>query len=167
LVDYMCDGNPSWLPFSVECERAAFMDGFANFIQSVYRWKRNATDAYHGDLWMNKPDPRCPPHNPLVPNINHRLAGCNTRGFWRVFVTRSLGQILSAMDSYPFCVNIAGDNHCENERWMFGPLNGQIAGFVLDPNAQNWKDFWYNWEINGGVNLDPASTWAGLKDGEL
>jgi hypothetical protein len=164
-LDYMCDGLPSWAPGTLECERAAFMDGFADFTLALYKWQRDATGARQKGYDLAVPSAFCPPHVPGTPNTNHRQARCNTRGFWRMYSTRTFGKILQAMDAYPFCVNLFNDNHCENERWMIG--FGAPGLLTADPNAQNWKDFCYNWETSVGTSTDSVSVWAGLKDGEL
>jgi hypothetical protein len=158
--DYMCDGTTGWDPDSLECERAAFMEGFADFIFAVYTWRRLANDAYQHYYWLAASDAKCPPHDPANPNNNHRMAQCNTRGLWAVYRANSLGKILKAVDSYfPACVAF-NDNHCENERY-YGPL------LLQDRDAQNWKDFWYNWELANGTSLNSITNTVGLQWSEL
>jgi hypothetical protein len=43
-IDYGCDGVvvPAWADFSNECERAAFNEGFAHFIGSLWLWSESA-----------------------------------------------------------------------------------------------------------------------------
>jgi hypothetical protein len=156
LIDYLCDGVTSWKPWTQECERAAFMDGFADFIAALYKWKKTSTDSYQRGYWLAPPDTKCPPHDPNVTNSNHDYAQCNTRGFWRVYRQISLGKILNAIDYYPLCAIQANDNHCSNERCI-----GVLP--VLDPDAINWYDFRYNWELANGTSITSATDWAGLR----
>jgi hypothetical protein len=152
-----CDQQPSWSAFSVECERAAFMDGFADFILAIYKWNRSSMSAYQKGYSLAVPDSQCPPNDPNDPNLfiaNHQKVGCNTRALWRVYRLNSLGKILKALDSYQVGCSVFFDNHCENERFEFPP--------IFDNHAKNWYDFWYNWELANGTGLNSITNWAGV-----
>jgi hypothetical protein len=171
-LDYNCDGvlSPSWTRTSIECERAAAMDGFADFFVAVYLWDplhqtvSNATlTTFAPIIQLQFSDVRCPSFFVAPVSTNHNMAMCNTRGFYKIFSTTSLGTVINTLMSYPANCNDLDDNHCGDERFMFQlvPL-----GVTVDLNAQNWADFAYNYQIYTGLSPYALTRWAGLQGSE-
>jgi hypothetical protein len=148
FLDYACDNVviPSHSWDSLECEKAAWNEGFAHLAGAAWMWARTA--------------PR-----PVIPEdeangFDLESEGCDTpsvgnectqaKALWDIYdsrtgdddgiVDRSMVSITQVLRGYPdFCiVPIVSDNRCSNEGDPLG-LNG------FDFNALNHRDFRGNW----------------------
>lgn len=147
FLDYMCfDGDPTHSFISLECEKAAWNEGLANFMATAWMWARSA------------PNPRIPVfangsfnlESDACTNPGRNNEGCQAKALWDIYDSRigdddgisnrSMISITQVLRGYPDnCLfPFPGDNNCSNEGSPLG-LNS------FDLNALNHFDFRANW----------------------
>jgi hypothetical protein len=165
-VDYSCFlGDPgtgestdlTWSQHQRECEKAAFMEGFADFHASLWMWLRTAVPT------------QCPGDQPRIPrgidvypleNLGvcnngtgdtHNFPLCVTRALWDVVDSHAndgdgidmsngdldLSDMVGAFRAYPRCAYSCWftGNRCNTEGWPWEP------SCPVDTHGNNWKDF--------------------------
>jgi hypothetical protein len=155
FLDYMCDGNPTHSWTSLECEKAAWNEGFAHFVAATWMWARTA--------------PR--PVIPVTPTgfdlesgscttPGRANEGCQAKALWDIYdsragdddgiLNRTLLSITNVLRGYPdLCIfPFPGDNNCSNEGYPYGPN-------TYDLNALNFWDFRANWAVTIGAAQVP------------
>jgi hypothetical protein len=159
VAHYNCDGVTGWTQLSLECERAAFADGWANFIAEVWMW---SPKTYAGVLYADTPRSgggfsRLPlwqaigsPNGCPLDNMNHRRPFCNSRALYSLYSASYTNfdayTILSSLDAYPS----GSCNHCNDE-------GSWLANF----NANNWFDYRWNF-LGGGNGISSINTIFGM-----
>jgi hypothetical protein len=146
-TDYFCDSfGSSWSAFSSECERAAFADGFADFMAAMWmcnpkvvstaNLEASPRDGAQGESFYS-PGQCCSTYTD-----GHYRPMCNTKSLWRSYRASwgSFARVMLTMTAYDrTCVIF--QNHCANEGY---------APPFHDADSVNWYDFMWNWETNGG-----------------
>ena len=144
--DFACDGVvvPAHSFNSIECQKAAWNEGFAHFVAAAWMWARNAADPViprNGSF--NLESDTCP-----TPSVGNECS--HAKALWDIYDNpvgdddgignRNMASITSVLRGYPdFCIFPAvSDNHCSNEGDPLG-LNS------FDLNALNHLDFRANW----------------------
>jgi hypothetical protein len=169
--DYDCDGASGWDMTTNECQRAAFADGFAEFFASLWMWKPKTLNTGNNEYrWKDGVRWLLP--DTVAANINCTNTGstnagqalCNMRALWRVYRagnSNELRTILDTMRNYVQDCDTCGDNHCADEDC--DDSNGPSCWFPAlcnDRNANNWKDFEYNYDAGPGLvnvlNITPT-----------
>jgi hypothetical protein len=162
FLDYACDGViiPSHSWDSVECQKAAWNEGFAHVAGAAWMWARTAPspiipeDEANG---FNLESELCD-----SPNVGNECS--HAKALWDIYdgrtgdddgiTTRSMVSITQVLRGYPdFCLfPLPGDNRCSNEGSP-GGLNS------FDFNALNHLDFRGNWStVLGTAQLPQIDT---------
>lgn len=148
FLDYMCfDANPTHSWTSLECEKAAWNEGFANMVAAAWMWARSAPRPVIPvtAAGFNLESGAC-----TTPGRNNE--GCQAKALWDIYdsrtgdddgiTDRAMGSITRVLRAYPdHCLF---DNRCSNEGDPLG-LN------ALDLNALNHLDFRGNWSAELGT----------------
>jgi hypothetical protein len=160
--DYDCDGQTGWDITTNECQRAAYADGFAEFIASLWMWRPKTLSTGNveyrykdGQKWIlpntNGPNENCT----NLGSINANKVLCNMRALWRVYRAGNANELrtmLDAMKSYIQDCDTCGDNHCADEDC--DDDNGPsccVPAFCNDRDANNWRDFEWNYDAGPGL----------------
>lgn len=155
FADYMCDGNPTHSWTSLECEKAAWNEGFAHFAAAAWMWARTAPSPIIPvtAAGFNLESGSC-----TAPGRQNE--GCQAKALWDIYdsrtgdddgiTNRSLVSISQVLRGYPDnCLfPLPGDNNCSNEGNPLG-LNS------FDFNALNHLDFRANWAVVIGPGQVP------------
>jgi hypothetical protein len=156
--DYACDGViiPSHSWDSLECEKAAWNEGFAHFVAAAWMWARNAPrpvipeDEADG---FNLESEVCD-----TPSVGNECS--QAKALWDIYdnragdddgiSNRNMASITQVLRGYPdFCtVPFVSDNRCSNEG---DPLGANSFDF----NALNHLDFRGNWAAVLGATQIP------------
>ena len=151
FMDYMCDSNPTHSWTSIECEKAAWNEGFASLVGAAWMWARSAPRPVIPvtAAGFNLESGTC-----TTPGRNNE--GCQAKALWDIYdsrtgdddgiTDRAMGSITRVLRAYPdHCLF---DNRCSNEGDPLG-LN------ALDLNALNHLDFRGNWSAELGATQIP------------
>jgi hypothetical protein len=156
-TDYFCDGfGSSWGAFTSECERAAFADGFADFMGAMWMWNAKVVSTNNLEA---TPRFGVAGESFYAPGLccstytdGHYRPMCNTKSLWRTYRASwgSLARVMSTMTAYQRFCPLFATNHCANEGYD-PPLH--------DADSVNWFDFMWNWETNGGnIGIETISS---------
>jgi len=155
FMDYMCDSNPTHSWTSIECEKAAWNEGFASLVGAAWMWARSAPRPVIPVITsgFNLENGTC-----TTPGRNNE--GCQAKALWDIYDNpvgdddgiqgRSMVSITRVLRAYPdHCiVPFVSDNRCSNEGDPIG-LN------AFDLNALNHLDFRGNWSAELGSTQIP------------
>jgi hypothetical protein len=154
--DFACDGTiiPAHSFNSVECQKAAWNEGFAHTVAAAWMWARNASSPVIPENGgFNLESGNCP-----TPSVGNECS--HAKALWDIYDSRtgdddgigdrSMVSITQVLRGYPdFCiVPVVSDNRCSNEGDPLG-LNS------LDLNALNHLDFRGNWSAVLGATQIP------------
>jgi len=158
FLDFACDGVvvPAHGWDSLECQKAAWNEGFAHFVGAAWMWARNAQNPVIPQDEANGFDLE----NELcdTPNVGNECS--HAKALWDIYdnpagdddgiANRSMASITQVLRGYTdFCiVPFVSDNRCSNEG---DPLGANSFDF----NALNHLDFRGNWATVLGATQIP------------
>jgi hypothetical protein len=155
FLDYMCgDLNPTHSWTSLECEKAAWNEGFAHMVAAAWMWQRSAPRPVIPVITggFNLESGAC-----TTPGRNNE--GCQAKALWDIYdnrtgdddgiTDRSMISITQVLRAYPDHCIPPFDNRCSNEGDPLSLLN------PLDLNALNHLDFRGNWSAELGATQIP------------
>lgn len=145
-----CDNEASWGSGTLECERVAFAEGFADANASLWMWTRAAVPRY-ADLRYGRP--RTPRNYDLEERQDcrrtsgHRRMKCISKALWDLvddppddddnWHNYDLSDLVGTLRGYnQWCPPPLDDSRCSWEGYPWAPL-----AHWPDYNALNWWDF--------------------------